>query len=203
VEIVARTGRPRGFDAQQALAQAKDLFWTQGYAETSVQDLVDELNVERGSLYAAFGDKRSLYMQAVAFYARENREHLERALATGPVLPKLRQMLLEPATLTGAPELENGQRRGCLLGNTAAQLQPGDTAGRALVAAAYDALVEVLTGVLSRAQVTGEVTTDATPAAQAQLLLLLFQGSALVARAHRDNAHYAAGVDAALDALRA
>jgi TetR/AcrR family transcriptional repressor of nem operon len=112
-------------------------------------------------------------------------------------------MLVEPSTLTGAPELENGQRRGCLLGNTAAQLLPGDAEATALVAAAYDAVVEVLTGALARAQAAGEVDTSTSPTAQAQLLLLLFQGSALVGRAHHDAGHYAAGIDAALDALRA
>ena len=56
---MARTGRPRAFDTQQALARARDLFWSRGYAATSVQDLVDELGVQRGSLYAAL-DRKSV-----------------------------------------------------------------------------------------------------------------------------------------------
>ena len=55
---------------------------------------------------------------------------------------------------------------------------------------------------LRRAQATGEVTASATPEAQAQLLLVLFQGSALVSRATSDQYLLAAGVEAALDALR-
>jgi TetR/AcrR family transcriptional repressor of nem operon len=199
---MTRTGRPRAFDTQQALRQARDLFWTRGYAATSVQDLVDELDVQRGSLYAAFGDKRSLYLHAVALYAQQNRERLEELLQTGPVLPKIRQMLLEPSALTGAAELPDGGRRGCLLGNTAVELLPGDKKAAELVAAAYDAVVEVLTAALARAQSAGEVTTGATPEAQAQLLLLLFQGSALVGRAQPDRDRLAAGIDAAIDALR-
>ena len=199
---MTRTGRPRAFDTQQALAQARDLFWSRGYAATSVQDLVDELEVQRGSLYAAFGDKHSLYLQSVALYAKQNREQLEALLQTGPVLPKLRQMLVEPSALTGAPELPDGERRGCMLGNTAAELLPRDKKATAIVAGAYDALVEVLTTALARAQSTGEVTTSAAPEAQAQLLLLLFQGSALVGRAQPDRNGLAAGVDAAINALR-
>jgi TetR/AcrR family transcriptional repressor of nem operon len=60
----------------------------------------------------------------------------------------------------------------------------------------------VLTTALAGAQSTGEVTTSAAPEAQAQLLLLLFQGSALVGRAQPDRNGLAAGVDAAIDALR-
>ena len=198
---MARTGRPRAFDTQKALARARDLFWSRGYAATSVQDLVDELGVQRGSLYAAFGDKHDLYLKSVALYARENREQLEAILRDGPVLPALRRMLLEPSVLTGTPEHPRG-RRGCLVGNTTAELVPGDDAARALAAAAYDGFTEVVTTALARAQAAGEVTTSASPEAQARLLLLLFQGSALVSRAQPDRDRLAAGIDAALDALR-
>lgn len=198
---MARTGRPRAFDTQVALARARDLFWSRGYGATSVQDLVDELGVQRGSLYAAFGDKHDLYLRAVALYAKENREHLEAVLRGGPVLPALRRMLLEPSALTRAPGGPQ-RRRGCLVGNTTAELVPGDDAARALAAAAYDGFIEVMTAALTRAQATGEVTTSAAPEAQARMLLLLFQGSALVARATPDRERLASGIDAALDALR-
>ncbi len=198
---MARTGRPRAFDTQEALARALDVFWRRGYAATSVQDLVDELEVQRGSMYAAFGDKHSLYLKAVELYARRNREHLQAMLETGPILPTLRRMLLEPATPTGARELAE-RRRGCLVGNTTAELVPGDEAARTLVAAAYREFIAVVSDALRRAQVTGEITTNAKPEAQAQLLLLLFQGTALVSRATDDQNLIAAGIDAALDSLR-
>ena len=198
---MTRTGRPRAFDTQEALARALDVFWSRGYAGTSVQDLVDELAVQRGSLYAAFGDKHSLYLKAVELYDQRNREQLRAMLRSGPVLPVLRRMLLEPAALTGAPGGAGG-RRGCLVGNTTAELVPGDEAARALAAAAYDGFISVVSEALGRAQAAGEVTASATPEAQAQLLLVLFQGSALVSRATSDQDRLAAGVDAALDALR-
>ena len=75
-----RTGRPRAFDENTVLAGARDLFWAQGYGATSVQDLVDGLSLQRGSLYGAFGDKRALYLKAVTLYATENRQRLESAL---------------------------------------------------------------------------------------------------------------------------
>ncbi|MGH3207593.1 MAG: TetR family transcriptional regulator C-terminal domain-containing protein [Trebonia sp.] len=113
----------------------------------------------------------------------------------------LRRILLEPSALTGADE-QPGGRRGCLVGNTTAELVPGDEAARALAAAAYDGFIEVVTTAMARAQANGEVTTSATPEAQARLLLLLFQGSALVSRAQPDRERLAASIDAALDALR-
>jgi TetR/AcrR family transcriptional regulator, transcriptional repressor for nem operon len=198
---MARTGRPRAFDTKQALARARDLFWSRGYAATSVQDLVDELGVQRGSLYAAFGDKHDLYLKAVALYDEDNRAQLKAILQDGQVLPVLRRMLLDPSALTGAPEHPQG-RRGCLVGNTTAELVPGDEAARALAASAYDGFIEVVTAALTRAQATGEVSASTAPETQARMLLLLFQGSALVARVQPDPDSFAASIDAALETLR-
>lgn len=198
---MARTGRPRAFDINDTLARARDLFWSRGYAATSVQDLVDGLSVQRGSLYAAFGDKRGLYLSAVSLYARENRAVLQAALADGPVLPALRRILTAPAELTGTGPLGE-ERVGCLIGNTTAELVPADETARTLVTAAYEAFVDVVAAALRRAQDEGEVTTRSTPEAQAQMVLLLFQGSALVNRAGNGKAHHNAGIQAALDGLR-
>jgi TetR/AcrR family transcriptional repressor of nem operon len=197
---VTRTGRPREFDEQQALAQARDVFWSQGYEATSVQDLVDALAVQRGSLYAAFGDKRSLYLKAVSLYAQENRAQLEAALQAGPVLPALRRMLAQPGTLTGLPA--SAGRHGCLIGNTTAQLVPGDEAAYALVASAFDGFIDVVAAALSRGQACGEIATSVAPEVQAQLLLLVFRGSALVSRAASDRMLLIAAIDLTLDTLR-
>jgi TetR/AcrR family transcriptional regulator, transcriptional repressor for nem operon len=62
-----------------------------------VQDLVDNLPVQRGSLYATFGAKHGLYLRSVALYWQHSKEQLEAALATGPVLPALRRVLTQPA----------------------------------------------------------------------------------------------------------
>jgi TetR/AcrR family transcriptional repressor of nem operon len=198
-----RTGRPRAFDENNVLAEARDLFWAQGYGATSVQDLVDGLSLQRGSLYGAFGDKRALYLKAVTLYATENRRRLESALdGAQEVLPVLRRILAAPATLTSPAG--RSPTRGCLVGNTTAELVPADEDARTLVSTAFDGFVEVVTRALSRAQERGEVTTAATPQAQAQLLLVLFQGSALIARVDAGNRRRIIdGIDAAIDGLRA
>lgn len=195
--VVTRTGRPREFDREEALARARDVFWTQGYANTSVQDLVDELAVQRGSLYGAFGDKHALYLEAVGLYWSENRAHLEQALQDGPVLSVLRDILLQPGLVTGA-----AGRRGCLIGNTTAQLRVGDTSTRDVVRGAFREFIGIVSDALRRAQESGEVARTAEPDDQAYLLLLLFQGSALVGRAHDDPDRLAKSIDLALAGLR-
>ena len=197
---VPRTGRPRAFERIHVLEAARDLFWARGYRATSVQDLVDHLALQRGSLYGAFGDKHTMYLEAVTLYIRDNRRHLEAVLADGPVLPALRQLLTEPAALTGLDAATSSQ--GCLVGNTTVELVPSDDEASALVSGAYDGVIDVVANALRRGQLAGEISTAATPVAQAQLVLLLLQGSALIGRADKGNHHrVVAGIHAALDAL--
>ena len=58
-------GRPRKFDETKVLEQARDVFWANGYAATSVDDLAAATGLNRPSLYAAFGDKHALYLRAL------------------------------------------------------------------------------------------------------------------------------------------
>ncbi|MEU9107828.1 TetR/AcrR family transcriptional regulator [Streptomyces xanthophaeus] len=60
----------RAFDRDQALAAALREFWTHGYETTSVASLTAAMGINPPSLYAAFGDKRQLFDEAVALYAR-------------------------------------------------------------------------------------------------------------------------------------
>ncbi len=59
-------GRPRGFDPEEALKAASERFRTLGYAATSLDDLAAATGLARPSLYAAFGDKKALYLAALA-----------------------------------------------------------------------------------------------------------------------------------------
>lgn len=198
---MARTGRPRAFDPDDALRSARDVFWASGYGGTSIQSLVDGVGLERGSLYAAFGDKRRLYFEAVKLYWAEYEEALRSALAEVPLLPALREVLVMPAQL-GAVASDPHAPHGCMMGNTVAELVPQDAEATALVTDSFSRFTDMTTVALREAQLRGEVTTASPPEAQAQLLLVLAEGTALLARSGTDPATAAAAVDAALAGLR-
>jgi AcrR family transcriptional regulator len=67
---MAAIGRPRGFDRDAALEAAMLLFWRKGFAATSMNDLCDAMGVRSPSLYAAFGSKEALYLEAVEHYVQ-------------------------------------------------------------------------------------------------------------------------------------
>ncbi|CAM5226429.1 TetR/AcrR family transcriptional regulator OS=Streptomyces tendae OX=1932 GN=GUR47_24575 PE=4 SV=1 [Streptomyces tendae] len=202
IEYVARTGRPREFDKEQALERALKLFWSRGYGATSIQDLVDALAVERGSLYGTFGDKRRFYLEAVRLYWEVYERHLTTTLDAAPLLPALREILTHPARLDELIS-DVGVPQGCLVGNTTAELVPQDSEATEIVTRSYHRFTAIVTDALRRAQAAGEVTGKARPEDQAQMLLYLVQGLSLVSRAGLDGAAALAAIDAAVDGLRA
>lgn len=67
---MAARGRPRGFDREAALAQAMKVFWQKGYTATSMADLYRVMGINSPSLYAAFGSKEDLFLEAVDYYEK-------------------------------------------------------------------------------------------------------------------------------------
>jgi AcrR family transcriptional regulator len=84
-----KMGRPRGFDEAEALDAAMNLFWERGYEGTSMADLAKAMNLSAPSIYAAFGDKRSLFGLAAKRYAEGPGQYQARALRE----PTLQQVL--------------------------------------------------------------------------------------------------------------
>ena len=73
----------KSFDSDAVLQKAMEAFWARGYEATSMQDLVHCMGIGRGSLYATFGDKRTLFIQALRRYDQRHRRDWTARLATG------------------------------------------------------------------------------------------------------------------------
>src|ERR1700683_5871232 len=84
--VPRRRGRPREYDPEQALAKAAESFWKGGYAGTSLDDLVAATGMNRPSLYAAFGDKRDLYVKTLERYQQQSRALSAQLLADSATL---------------------------------------------------------------------------------------------------------------------
>lgn len=77
-------GRPRNFDRDKALSQALEVFWRRGYAPASIAELCQTMKINPPSLYSAFGNKASLFMEAVAFYEKTYWEAPSHQFKTDP-----------------------------------------------------------------------------------------------------------------------
>ena len=131
-----RRGRPRAFDPEAVLTQAMDVFWKDGFAATSLDDLSAATGLNRPSLYGAFGDKRALYIQAYRHYREHVRETFAPLLTEpAPVRAKLRRTLL--AALDFYLSGEDGPR-GCFTVLTASSDAIADPEIRAIVTEAIE-----------------------------------------------------------------
>lgn len=114
--------RTREFDPDQALEQALGLFWSRGYAETSIEDLVETTGVSRYGLYSAFGNKRQLFQKALhrywQFVSSELFGDLHQADAS---LPQVHAYLARMVTKAR----EEGPQ-GCMMCNTAVGMAEQD-----------------------------------------------------------------------------
>src|SRR6202795_2660518 len=103
--------RTKKFDPKQALAAAMNVFWRLGYENTSLDVLMAEMGIARQSLYDTFGDKRALYLKALAFYRDETNGDMQRMLKATPAVKDGFAKLLFGL----AAETREQHERGCLL----------------------------------------------------------------------------------------
>lgn len=105
-------GRPRAFDRDDALDRAMHLFWRRGYEATSVSDLTETMGITPPSLYAAFGDKKRLFLEAVDRYQSGPGSFAQAALCDEPTAERaMRRLLME----TIDSFFEKNNPRGCMV----------------------------------------------------------------------------------------
>ncbi|MDH6115144.1 TetR/AcrR family transcriptional repressor of nem operon [Kitasatospora sp. MAP12-15] len=186
-------GRPRTFDEEAILDRAMLLFWRKGYEATSMNDLVEELELGRGSIYAAFGDKHRLFIQALGRYLGRQADLLASALDDQqPALPQLRRLF---ETLLHSESACSGA--GCFSVNSIAELLPGNLGVAELARASLRSAEDAFTAQLERARAAGELTAAVSPREAARLLVALIQGLQILRKADPDPARLAASLDAA------
>ncbi|WP_164689189.1 TetR/AcrR family transcriptional regulator [Herpetosiphon llansteffanensis] len=88
-----KVGRPRAFDRDEALFQALNVFWRLGYEGASLSDLTEAMGINRPSLYAAFGNKESLFREVLARYHELSMPSIQAALDHAEIYPALEQLL--------------------------------------------------------------------------------------------------------------
>ena len=172
--------RPREFDEAAVLDAAMDCFWRDGYEATSVRDLAAQMGIAGTSLYNAFGDKRSLFREVLRRYAeRSTRERIARLEARFPPKEAIRAFFGEIVDRSVA-----GDRRGCLLVNTALEMAPHDPEFAAEVAVRLGEIEAFFRRAVTAAQVDGSVPPDRDAADLARLLLGVTLGVRVLARSN-------------------
>lgn len=194
-----RRGRPRQYDPDQALAKAARAFWKGGYAGTSLDDLAAATGMNRPSLYAAFGDKRDLYLKTLERYQRKSRAQTLELLADRPPLRVFLSRFYD-----GALDIYRAggdDARGCYSISTAPAQATVDTAVRAFLHDSIRGTDAFLADLIEQARARGEVAACADPAALAQIATATLHTIAVRSRVGASRKELKALAAAAIDLI--
>jgi AcrR family transcriptional regulator len=174
-------GRPRAYDADTAIAQAMSAFWQFGYSATSLDQLSDATDMNRPSLYAAFGDKRALYLQTLDRYTERSKDGIAKAFDPQLSLAEGLQRFYDYALASYLPS--GDPARGCYLIGTAVTEALGDEEVRNRLASALREFEQMVAARIEQAQEAGEIDAAADPQALAMIALAVLYSMAIRARA--------------------
>ena len=190
--------RPATFTAEMVLERAMLLFWTQGYAGTSIQDLVEGTEVLRGSLYHAFGDKRSLYIQTLHRYGHLA---LQQTFSVWnpeeSVLNNVRAVLMLIVEMPAAEK-----RRGNMVCNCIVEVVPHDPEIATVVEGIVDEFKRMFQSRLVEAQHAGALDARTNTTALARYLVSSTQGLCVTAKGGASREELLDIVEVTLSAFR-
>jgi len=172
--VNARAGRPRKFDRGDVISKAMRVFWTNGFTQTSIEDLVEGTNVGAQSLYNTFGNKREIFIQALELYlSTVTQAALNRAENTTSAIDGICAVFPLPSEV-----IKLNQPLGCLMVMSSFEVANIDEADiTAIIDKQRTQAVEAFLQELRRGQTGGEINPSLDPTDTAKLLTTLLQGA--------------------------
>jgi AcrR family transcriptional regulator len=192
-------GRPRTFDTEEALASAVSVFWKHGFQNASMQELTEAMGLSKPSLYAAFGDKESLYLKSLEHYvAALVARHAGALNDESDGRRAVEAFLRSLAAMLADPELPGG----CFIINGSA-----DSGGSTMPEALEQALRAALQGTeamvrerLLRARRDGHLPPEANVDDMASMFSSFIAGMAVLAKSGATEAKLSSAVNAVMGA---
>lgn len=179
----ARTtvGRPKGYDREEVLGKAMELFWRQGFEATSTQQLVEHLGINRNSMYSEFGSKKLLYEAVLDYYSRlEMSPNFEPLEAPGAGLAEIYGLFDHYAQFS----VVHNAGRGCLLANMTIEMAGADPRSLEISQAFIGRVQGAFENGLTNARAAGAVHPDTDLRTQAQFLTSAWLGVLVLLRSN-------------------
>lgn len=173
-----RPGRPLSFDREAALQKAMLVFWRHGYEASSLSELTAAMGVTPPSLYAAFGDKKRLFLEAVRRYMEEpdiSEEIIRRA-------PTAHQAVVDFLTGAAMGCTQKGRPAGCLLSNGSTNCSPASSDVQRTMTRLRARIEKSLEERIRQGLEQGELAASADPAVLAAFFMSVARGMALQAQ---------------------
>jgi TetR/AcrR family transcriptional repressor of nem operon len=175
--------RPKAFNTDEVLDRALHIFWRNGYEGTSMQDLVDEMQINRASLYDTFGNKETLYLAALQQYQRQNQEQVQQLIARHSSVRAALDELLE-TMIQGS--LNDPEKKGCFVVNATTGLANRYEEVNRLVADNEQQMAYTFADLIKRGQEQGEIGADRDARTLSSYLFASLQGLRVLAVTNSD-----------------
>ena len=188
--------RQKEFDRIDTLNLALEVFWQKGYAGTSTSDLLEAMQIGRQSMYDTFGDKRSLYLEALQQYNQASVNDLLRHLQGGG-LDAVERML---QAFASRPKRDNA--KGCMGVNAICEFGTDDDEVNALREASGKQLNQALEAALREAAAGGQIAADTDIPQAVAFVAATLSGMKVSAKAGASIATLRAIASFAVQALR-
>lgn len=191
-------GRPREFELEEAVRKAMNVFWDRGYHDASLPDLLDGMELSRGSFYKAFVDKRGIFLRALDAYIDDAVRQVGDVLS-GEASPKagIRNAFSRFAELSSGKD----GLRGCFVVLTAAEMLPRDKEVSVRISRLFRRLQDLFAAAVIRAQASGEIDRLLDERTVARFLVSQIQGMRVLGKAGADRDEMRAMIELALKML--
>ncbi len=176
-------GRPRSFDKNTALEQAKEVFWQYGYQNTSLAQLTSAMAMNPPSLYAAFGDKETLFIEVLDWYYKP---YATAAAALFAQETDTHTTMLNFLQMNLQWHLEH-LGIGCLVVNSTIQCHQENHTISSKIKAIHDNNEALITQRLAQGQQCGDIAVTLNIQALARFINGQIQGAAVLSRGQRSS----------------
>lgn len=164
-------GRNLEFNKEETVKKAMNVFWEKGYNGTSMQDLVDAMQINRSSLYNTIGDKQQLFHECVSSYADQVMEETkQKAAKEKSPLQALIKIIRDKSDWVIQSE------NGCLGVKTIFEVAQTDETVRNLLCKNNDVYLKFMTDLIQRAMDAGEIDDSEDAAMMAEYIMMSFTG---------------------------
>lgn len=165
--------RVKLFDQKEVLIKAMEVFWNKGFYHTSMQDLVDGMGINRGSIYDTYGGKKELFDAAFEFHMNQNLHALEEFLKSKP---DIRNGLMEFYELVIDAALSDELNKGCFIVNTTMELIPWDEKTTTSIAQYKSSFERQIEDYVQYGIDDGQISSDKSPKMIASLYYTFMTG---------------------------
>lgn len=175
--------RPREFNNLDVLEKAMNQFWKKGYYQSSIQDLVDTMGINRASIYGTFTDKLTLYLTCLERYRQQDMDEILQIFNKNERANTFFNILFDNVIVGLTDDID---RKGCFLTNATLEMLPDDEKVQQLVNLNLSFLHEIFEAVLLNSKKLGELNVNINVKQLADFLINQMYGLRMIGKANSD-----------------